>query len=128
MFRHFAFIVVIVVVLISRCDANIQKSSIACSDVVKEITPCLNYLRGSDGSNAKPSEECCNGVKLLDDDAKSKQERIDVCNCAKQALSDIGNYDPSRIPQLPKDCGFDFTLPAIDKSTDCSKLFTMTMI
>ncbi|KAG6582670.1 non-specific lipid-transfer protein-like [Cucurbita moschata] len=95
----------------------------ACIPVVQELSPCLGFIKGSDSAfgGENPSPSCCTGVGKLVDDAKTKKDRVDLCECIKTSLSMIGPYDPSRIPLIPEDCGIPAQIPPIDSSTDCSK-------
>lgn len=100
-----------------------EPSAPSCSTVTQDIAPCLSFLKGKhhiDDEN-KPSKECCSGVKELSLKAKTKQDRQAICLCIKTALSQIGDYDPSRISLISESCGLSFALPPIDKNTDCSK-------
>lgn len=112
-----AAVVVATLIVVWSCDVNGEMSEISCSEVAKQIGPCANYLK----EGTKPSQVCCNGVKYLDGNVKSKQDRVAVCNCVKNALSDMGKYDPNRIAQLPKQCGLNINLPPVDGNTDCNK-------
>ncbi|KAI4355228.1 hypothetical protein L6164_004021 [Bauhinia variegata] len=103
----------VAIVMLSRSEA------IPCTEVIKEVTPCADFLV-QDSSN-QPSKDCCNGVIDLNKNAKTKPDRVQVCECIKQALANA-KYDPNRIPLLPKACGIsDLTLPPINKNTDCNK-------
>lgn len=95
----------------------------ACEPVMQELTPCLSFIKGSDSEfgGPKPSPECCNGVKKLISDTKTKADKVATCECLKKALGMIGTYDPSRIPLITKNCGIAIQIPPIDNSTDCSK-------
>lgn len=96
----------------------------SCIPVAQELSPCLGFIKGTSASGFggdNPSPSCCNGVKKLAGDAKTKNDRVALCECIKTSLSMIGAYDPSRIPLIPKNCGIPVEIPPIDKSTDCSK-------
>ncbi|XP_054779966.1 non-specific lipid-transfer protein-like [Prosopis cineraria] len=123
MFRLVAMMVMAIVVLLSSTSEAEHHGSpaaaVSCNQLIPAITPCRRYLMGT---NSKPSEGCCNGVKIINEKSRAKQDLVVACNCIKQALSLVGKYDPNRIPMIPKQCGFPFSLPAISKNTDCSKL------
>ncbi|KAL6493952.1 hypothetical protein OROGR_031861 [Orobanche gracilis] len=91
----------------------------SCAEVVMDLAPCLSFLQGKSNN---PTPQCCDGVKALKSIEKTKEDRVASCNCGKQALS-MYNYDPNKLPLLPKQCAVDFNLPAIDKNFDCSKWF-----
>ncbi|TKY61262.1 Non-specific lipid-transfer protein [Spatholobus suberectus] len=109
----------IVILLITRCEAM---ASISCSTVIEEVAPCISFLPES---SKQPSESCCNGIKKLSGEAGTQKDRAAICQCLKQGLAMVGNYDPKRIPQLPKACGLSVTLPPIDKKTDCNNINVM---
>ncbi|XP_047169541.1 non-specific lipid-transfer protein 3-like [Vigna umbellata] len=110
-----AAIVSIVILLITGCEAQ---GSIKCPTVIEDVTPCVSFLK----SNTKhPSDECCQGIKSLNGEAGSHENREAICLCLKQGLAAIGDYDPQRIPLVPKECGLSVTLPPIDDKTDCKK-------
>lgn len=91
----------------------------SCKDVIEELTPCLDYLKGKDN---KPSKDCCNGVEEVFDDNDSKQERPAAGWCLKAVLAGIDKYDPRRVSQIPNQCGLSVDLPPnIDDNFDCSK-------
>ncbi|XP_028770283.1 non-specific lipid-transfer protein 3-like [Neltuma alba] len=120
-FQVMAAIMVAIVVVISSSEAQDHvspKAAVPCKRLTLAITPCRRYLMGSE---AKPSRLCCHGVKNINEELQSKEDRIDACKCMKQALSLVGTYDPNRIPMIPKHCGYSFALPAIRKNTDCSR-------
>ncbi|KAI4328904.1 hypothetical protein L6164_021222 [Bauhinia variegata] len=102
----------VAIVMISSSEA------IPCDEVYKELATCASFIE--QGGTDQPSEECCNGVKNLNQNAKTKADRVQICECIKKGLINIA-YDPNRIPLLPKACVIsDLTLPPIDKNTDCN--------
>ena len=112
---HFAGLLAIVT-LLSLSEAQ---ESITCETVVQHVSSCVDFLK--EPNMKKPSQACCNGAQDLHNKKRSENDRIDVCNCIKQALTSVGQYDPERMAQLPKACGLSFNVPAIDKNTDCKK-------
>lgn len=91
----------------------------SCTTIIVELTPCAAFIKGDDNV---PSSGCCSGIKNIGNVAKTPADRKAICGCLKQALSRVGTYDKNLIPQLPQQCGVAINLPAIDASTDCSKL------
>ena len=89
-----------------------------CDEVLHELAPCVNYLKGID---MKPSEDCCDGAEEVADDIESKGDRQSTCMCIKKALFRIGRYDPRRIPMISKQCGISMVFPPIYPKYDCSK-------
>ncbi|KAI9073237.1 hypothetical protein K1719_044846 [Acacia pycnantha] len=131
MFRMAAIVVAILVaVLISTTEASYYRSpssddlwqaeAITCTGVIQEVHPCRGYI-----IKAKriPTKSCCKGVKEIYDKAKTRPDRIEVCECIKRALSVLeSSYDPQRIPLIPKTCGLHFSLPAINEHSNCNKV------
>ncbi|KAM7476523.1 hypothetical protein LguiB_023766 [Lonicera macranthoides] len=109
--KHLFFGAVVVVLVFSFCGAFGGPS---CPQIVQELTPCVTFMQGKD-----PSPLCCEGLKHLSDTVKTKDDRVQACNCAKDALSHF-KYDPNRIPLLPKLCGINISLPPITPDTDCN--------
>ncbi|KAK4268878.1 hypothetical protein QN277_022107 [Acacia crassicarpa] len=129
MFRMSAIAAAILVaVLISTSEASYygppssddlwQAEAITCTGVILEVHPCRGYI-----IKAKriPTKACCLGVKEIYNKAKTRPDRLEVCKCIKSALSVLDSYDPQRIPLIPTKCGLPFSLPAINKHTNCNK-------
>ncbi|CAK9165781.1 unnamed protein product [Ilex paraguariensis] len=91
-------------------------SAPSCTAVVNEVQTCLGFLQGNG-----PSPACCSGVKDLKNNAKTKADRVAICNCIKNALSNV-KYDPKRLTLLPQKCGVNYNLPPIDQKYDCSTI------
>ncbi|KAK4411498.1 Non-specific lipid-transfer protein [Sesamum angolense] len=106
------FYVLVFLLLISKSAVSVP----SCAEVLKDLAPCLKFLQGED-----VTPQCCSGLKNLATVAKTKADRVASCNCGKKALSNF-DYDPKRFPLLPKKCGVDYNMPAIDKNFDCSKV------
>ena len=89
-----------------------------CASTVMALAPCLDFLRGKD---AAPSKACCSGAQKLNDELKTKEQKQEACECIKNALKSYDGIDNSRIPEVPKQCKIQTTLPPIDANFDCSK-------
>ncbi|GFY92359.1 hypothetical protein Acr_08g0007550 [Actinidia rufa] len=94
-----------------------------CTKVYPKVLPCLSYLKlvTSDEGDG-PSPACCAGVKDLYNEAKSKPDRVAICECIKDALSKVGPYNPEKIHEIPKKCGIPIDLPPMHANFDCSKV------
>nr|XP_043625800.1 non-specific lipid-transfer protein-like [Erigeron canadensis] len=88
----------------------------SCSMVAPMLPSCLGFIEG-----LEPSGMCCSTVKYLKDLGKTKNDRVAICECLKQATRMI-SYDPKRIPLLSKKCGVHSKLPPVDKDYDCSRV------
>ena len=95
------------------------EAALSCSDVYRNLMPCLNYLRSS-GTSAPPAL-CCNGMSTLMGEANVKADRQTACRCLKTAASGITGINFNLAGALPKRCGV--AIPyKISPSTDCNKV------
>ncbi|KAG8363541.1 hypothetical protein BUALT_Bualt19G0033100 [Buddleja alternifolia] len=91
-------------------------ASITCSDVIKDIRPCLNYLKSGSGA---PPAPCCSGASNLASSATTTADKQTACNCLKNASKNT-NLKPELAKALPKNCGI--SLPfEVSTTVDCSK-------
>ncbi|KAL3829752.1 hypothetical protein ACJIZ3_018554 [Penstemon smallii] len=106
--------VIVLLLIISKSALSVP----SCGEVVSDLAPCLRFLRGKE---TKPRARCCSGVKELKGLAKTKADRVAICNCGKKAGSNF-EIDSKKVTILPKKCGVDIKMPAIGKNFDCSKV------
>lgn len=106
-----ALVCMVVVTLTPNAEA------ISCSQVVAGVAPCLRYLR----LGGQVEASCCNGVKGLNNAARTTQDRQIACNCLKSASSSIGGINNGYAASLPGKCGVSIPYK-ISPSTDCSKV------
>ncbi|XP_022867164.1 non-specific lipid-transfer protein 1-like [Olea europaea var. sylvestris] len=92
-------------------------SAITCSDVIKDLKPCLNYLKSGSGS---PPSDCCAGASSLVSSATSTADKQAACACLKTAAKSI-SFKPELAKSLPGKCGISLPYP-ISPSVDCSKV------
>ncbi|PIN10576.1 hypothetical protein CDL12_16831 [Handroanthus impetiginosus] len=92
-------------------------AAISCSDVIKDIKPCINYLKS--GSGAPPSD-CCAGASSLASAATSTADKQAACACLKNAAKNL-NVKPELAKSLPGSCGISSPIQ-ISPSVDCSKI------
>ncbi|KAI5429104.1 hypothetical protein KIW84_033918, partial [Lathyrus oleraceus] len=90
----------------------------SCGQIKGSLVPCLRYLRHP---GPTVPELCCNGVRTVNDQAKSLPERKDACECIKSTLIAIPGLDPDAVQGLPNKCGVNLPFP-IGANMDCSKL------
>uniref|UniRef100_A0A9I9DTV3 Non-specific lipid-transfer protein n=2 Tax=Cucumis melo TaxID=3656 RepID=A0A9I9DTV3_CUCME len=96
---------------------GVSKATISCSDVTKDLMPCVSYLVSGSG---KPPSACCDGAKALSSAATSGADKKAACQCIKSAASNV-NYNAKLAQDLPSNCGI--TLPfSISAGIDCSKI------
>ncbi|XP_058752605.1 non-specific lipid-transfer protein 1-like [Vicia villosa] len=89
-----------------------------CSQIKDSLLPCLVYLK-----HPGPAVlvVCCNGLRTVNDQAKTLHERKDACECLKSTLISIPGLDPNAVQGLPDKCGVKLPFP-ISANMDCSKL------
>ncbi|XP_050236268.1 non-specific lipid-transfer protein A-like [Mercurialis annua] len=104
--------------LLSKPALTDTVTGVPCSEIVKAVAPCLNYVLGK--SN-EPSANCCAGVKKAYEGIKSKADKQAACNCLKASLSKL-TYDPNRISALPKKCHYSFTIPPVSSKFNCANV------
>lgn len=93
-----------------------SEAAISCSDVTKDLTPCVSYLVSGSG---KPPSACCDGAKALSSAATTTADKKAACECIKSAASNV-NYNAKLAQDLPNNCGI--TLPfSVSAGVDCSK-------
>ncbi|GMY07459.1 non-specific lipid-transfer protein 8 [Fagus crenata] len=95
----FAIPTIAVVMLLLLAPAT--EASISCSDVVKDLRPCLTYLQNGTG---KPTAACCSGVSALASAASSSADKKAACACIKSSAKQI-NANAEAAKALPGDCG-----------------------
>ncbi|OMP05895.1 Plant lipid transfer protein/Par allergen [Corchorus capsularis] len=95
-------------------------ASLSCDDVETELDPCVDYLFSSGTEN---KDECCEGVRALNERARDKADRQEACQCIKNQLGGwralfITEEIKSLVEALPQQCGVDFKISA---TADCNK-------
>ncbi|XP_044503745.1 non-specific lipid-transfer protein 1-like [Mangifera indica] len=103
------------VVLCMVVGAPIAQAAITCGQVTSNLGPCINYLK----SGGVPAAACCNGIKSLQNSAKTTADRQTACKCLKTAASSISGINYSLAAGLPGKCGVSIPYK-ISPSTDCN--------
>ncbi|XP_054816544.1 non-specific lipid-transfer protein 8-like [Prosopis cineraria] len=107
----------LLLLLVVLSASSSSEAAISCSDVVKDLRPCVSYLSSGSG---KPPPACCSGAKALASAASTTADRKTACNCIKSSAKSL--TIKSQLAQaLPSNCGI--SLPfTISADTDCSKI------
>ncbi|GAY35304.1 AAI domain-containing protein [Citrus sinensis] len=106
----FGLVILVLAVSASRVHA------MSCSEAVTTLMPCVPFVVGSD---PRPTASCCLGVKTVNDQATTKEDRRALCECLKKAGPALG-AKPEKAKQLPGLCGIKVPVP-IDPNIDCNK-------
>ncbi|OIT22519.1 PREDICTED: non-specific lipid-transfer protein 1-like [Nicotiana attenuata] len=120
MARFLVFLALALVVTALSNDALGAPPS--CQTVTTQLAPCLSYIQRSAKGGDNPSVPCCTGIDNIYQLAKTKEDRVAICNCLKTAFIHAGNVNPTLVAELPKKCGISFNMPPIDKNYDCNTI------
>ncbi|KAJ8770004.1 hypothetical protein K2173_009087 [Erythroxylum novogranatense] len=97
--------------------APASKAAISCSDVLKDLRPCVGYLQNGSGN---PPASCCAGASALASATTTTADKKTACNCIKTAANKI-NPNPQLAQGLPGNCGINLPF-AVSPNVDCSKI------
>ncbi|KAI4383478.1 hypothetical protein MLD38_009312 [Melastoma candidum] len=92
-------------------------SAVQCSDVLKYLRPCVQYLKNGSGM---PPSDCCAGATSLSNAATSSDDKKTVCNCIKNAAQKI-NPQAQLAQSLAQNCGITLPVP-VSPNVDCTKI------
>ncbi|KAK8489714.1 hypothetical protein V6N13_093077 [Hibiscus sabdariffa] len=93
------------------------RAAITCDQVTYLLIPCIGY--GLFGGTVAPT--CCTGIKTLEADAKTAEERRKKCECVKEGAARIPGLNYDRVNEIPAKCGT--TCPyKLTPDVDCSKV------
>ncbi|XP_073148003.1 non-specific lipid-transfer protein 8 [Henckelia pumila] len=94
-----------------------SEAAIECSDVIKDMQPCISYLRSGSGL---PPDPCCTGASNLAAATTTSADKQAACTCLKNASKAI-NVKPELAQSLPANCGISLAF-SISPDVDCSKI------
>ncbi|XP_015932587.1 non-specific lipid-transfer protein 8 [Arachis duranensis] len=106
-------VLMILVTSVTNSEATIS----SCSDVIKNLKPCVNYLMSGSG---KPPGPCCSGVKALAAAAATSADKKTACNCIKSTSKSL-NINSQLAQALPGNCGISLPI-SVSPNADCSKV------
>ncbi|CAL0328346.1 unnamed protein product [Lupinus luteus] len=78
--------------------------AIPCGQIQLKIAPCLGYVRGPGGPAPGP---CCNGVRAVNNEARTTPDRQDACKCLKNTVLSIPGINLATIAGIPAKCHAD---------------------
>ncbi|KAJ1384229.1 Plant lipid transfer protein/Par allergen [Sesbania bispinosa] len=96
----------------------LANAALSCGQVQISVAPCIGYLRSAGG--AVPAA-CCNGVRNVNNQARTTPDRQGVCNCLKSSVLRFPGLNPATISSLPGKCGVNLPYK-ISPSIDCNKV------
>ncbi|XP_007039589.2 PREDICTED: non-specific lipid-transfer protein 8 [Theobroma cacao] len=106
-----------VCLLLLLAAAPASDAAISCSDVIKDLRPCVNYLVNGTG---KPPSACCAGASALASAASSSSDKKAACECIKSAAKNM-KPNAQLAQALPANCGINLPV-TIAPNVDCSKV------
>ncbi|KAI3426730.1 Non-specific lipid-transfer protein [Psidium guajava] len=113
----FAVLALFVALFLLSTRVPVSESAVSCSDVLKDLKPCVSYLKSGSGM---PPAACCAGVSALANVATSSADKKAACACIKNAAQKM-NPNAQLAQALPGNCKI--TLPvAVSANVDCSKV------
>ncbi|KAH9611089.1 hypothetical protein KSS87_010223 [Heliosperma pusillum] len=89
-----------------------------CGTVDQSLFPCLDYFQGG-GLGSVPLR-CCDGIRTLNNNARTTPDRQEVCVCLKEAANALRNINVGLAASIPPKCGVNLPYK-LDPSTDCTK-------
>ncbi|XP_002531706.2 non-specific lipid-transfer protein 8 [Ricinus communis] len=105
------------VMMLLLLTTSVSEAAISCSDVIKDLRPCVNYLVNGTGT---PPAACCAGASALASAATTTADKRAACACIKTAAQQL-NPNAQLAQALPANCGI--SLPyTISPNFDCSKV------
>lgn len=107
-----AFSVLVLFVLVT----SNSEAAISCSDVIKDLKPCVSYLVSGTG---QPPSECCTGAKSLASAVSTSEDKTAACNCIKSTAKSF-KINSQLAKSLPGNCGINIPI-SISPDADCSK-------
>ncbi|RHN46667.1 putative plant lipid transfer protein/Par allergen [Medicago truncatula] len=95
---------------------SMTNAALSCPQVQLTVVPCLGYLRNPGPSVPAP---CCNGLRGLNNQAKTTPERQSVCRCLKTTAQSLSGLNVPALATLPKKCGVNLPYK-ISTAIDCN--------
>ncbi|KAF2287977.1 hypothetical protein P3X46_008003 [Hevea brasiliensis] len=103
-------------VLCMLVAAPMTAQAITCGQVQSALVPCLSYLKTT---GPTPPATCCNGVRTINNAAKTTADRRTACQCLKSAAGSVKGLNPTTVAGLPGKCGVNIPYK-ISLSTNCA--------
>ncbi|OAY25869.1 hypothetical protein MANES_16G001900v8 [Manihot esculenta] len=93
-----------------------QVHASVCPEVISALSPCHDFLVGSDQS---PTSSCCVSAQNLNSGATDQPKRTHLCECFQQLIYILG-IKVDKAKQLPTLCSIHNAVP-VDPNVDCTK-------
>ncbi|KAI5429150.1 hypothetical protein KIW84_033957 [Lathyrus oleraceus] len=97
-------------------SSPLANAALSCGQIQLSITPCIGYLRSPTPTVPAP---CCNGVRNLNNLAKTTPDRQGACRCLKFTATRFPGLNLPALAALPTNCGVNLPYK-ISPSIDCN--------
>ncbi|KAJ8898870.1 hypothetical protein K2173_008179 [Erythroxylum novogranatense] len=93
------------------------RAAVSCEQVITNLRPCVTYIING---GAVPGN-CCNGIKGLNNAARTTPDRRAVCSCLKSTISGLpyNNFNVQNAASLPTKCGINLPY-RLDPNINCN--------
>ncbi|GAU29990.1 hypothetical protein TSUD_160750 [Trifolium subterraneum] len=98
----------------------LANAALSCGQIQLTVAPCLGYLRNPGPSVPAP---CCNGLRNLNNQAKSTPDRRSGCRCLKSTIFSLPGINLSALASTPTKCGINLPYK-ISPSINCNTYFS----
>ncbi|GAU29992.1 hypothetical protein TSUD_160760 [Trifolium subterraneum] len=98
----------------------LANAALSCGQIQLAVAPCIGYLRNPGPSVPAP---CCNGLRSLNNQAKSTPDRQSACRCLKSIILSLPGIDLSALAGVPAKCGINLPYK-ISPSINCNTYFS----
>ncbi|KAE9622294.1 hypothetical protein Lal_00036984 [Lupinus albus] len=90
--------------------------TIPCGKIQVKLLPCLGYARGPGGP---APGQCCNGLRALNNEAKTTPDRQGACKCIKTTVLGVPGINLATVAAIPSKCGINLPYK-ISPNIDCN--------
>ncbi|GMI97221.1 ARABIDOPSIS THALIANA LIPID TRANSFER PROTEIN 1, lipid transfer protein 1, LIPID TRANSFER PROTEIN 1 [Hibiscus trionum] len=96
------------------------QGAITCGQVISNLAPCIAYVRSNGAGGGVPAP-CCNGIRSLNNAARTTPDLQSACNCIKGVAAGIPGINFGLTNRLPGMCGVNIPYK-ISPTTDCKSV------
>nr|XP_017245084.1 PREDICTED: non-specific lipid-transfer protein [Daucus carota subsp. sativus] len=113
-----SFVAMMVMYMVLATTPNAE-AVLTCGQVTGALAPCLGYLRSQ--VNVPVPLTCCNGVRGLNNAARTTLDKRTACGCLKQTANAVTGLNLNAAAGLPARCGVNIPYK-ISPTTDCNRV------
>ncbi|KAI6673324.1 hypothetical protein NL676_001230 [Syzygium grande] len=98
--------------------ASSVAEAVTCGQVASALSPCINLLEERQGP---VPAGCCNGIRTINNAARTTPDRQTTCRCLKSAAAGISGINYGVVAATPGRCGVSIPYK-ISPSTNCNSV------